>query len=145
VLGPFRADDTRSGAIEIRPSADGPVTTVLLHRTGSGNAWWVVGAGSDDIVVDDPEAGDPVTGTLHLVGRARAFEGNVTVALWRHGDDEPILVSAVTGRGDGVLGDFDETFDVAGGATGPGFVLLTAPSAEDGSAWTVTALPLRIG
>jgi hypothetical protein len=145
LFGDFRAGDGRSGEIEVRPASTGPITTVLLRQVGSDDSWSVIGAVSDDIVVDRPVAGASVSGELQLDGRALAFEGQVDVVLLLHGEDEPAVEGFVTGRGDGVLGEFSKRFPLPGGASGPGVLLLIAPSAEDGSAWAVTALPIQVG
>ena len=144
LIGEFRAGDGRSGEIEIRPSATGPVTVVLLRQVTADDSWWVIGAVTDDIDLDTPRTGDVIEGSLQLSGRARAFEGHVTITVHRHGDDEPIAQSFVTGRGDGVLGPFEKQLDVYPPTPGPGLVLLVAPSAEDGSAWAVTAVPISL-
>lgn len=144
VIGEFRSGDSRSGEIEVRPSADGPVTTVLVRQVGSDDSWWVIGAVSGDIVLDQPSTGDTVGDSLRLVGRARAFEGTVDVDLYLHGSGAPIVNGFVTGRGDGELGEFDESFDVPATASGPAMLVLTSASAEDGSAWTVSAIPLTL-
>lgn len=144
-VGEFRAGDGRSGEIEIRPSDTGPVTTILLRQVAADESWWVIGAVSEDIVIDQPSTGQVVTGTMLVAGEARAFEGTVDVALFAHGQTEPLVTGFVTGRGDGELGAFEESFDVPASASGPGFLLLTSPNADDGAAWTVAAIPVEFG
>ncbi len=145
VLGEFQSGDARSGEIAVRPEPSGPVTTVLLRQAGADDSWWVIGAHSDDIIIDQPRTGDRVAGSFEVSGRARAFEGHVDVALHRHGVDKPIVTGFVTGRGDGVLGEFDEMFDVPAGTTGSGVLVLTAAGGDDGTAWTVAAVPVNLG
>lgn len=143
-LGRFQAGDDRSGEVEVRPSPDGPITTVLLRQIED-DSWWVIGAVTEDIVVDQPTAGDRIGGVLRLTGRARAFEGRVDVSLVLLGDDGSVIDGVVIGSGDGELGEFTEDFDLPSGIEGRAVILLVAPSAEDGSAWAATALPIRIG
>lgn len=145
VLGEFQSGDARSGEIAVRPGPSGPVTTVLLRQVAGDESWWVIGAQSDDIVIDQPRTGDRIAGSLDVSGRARAFEGHVDVALHQHGVDKPVVTGFVTGRGDGVLGEFDEVFDVPAGTTGSGVLVLIAASGDDGTAWTVAAVPVSLG
>lgn len=140
VLGDFRAGDSRSGEVEIRPAPDGPVTTVLVRMLGDGT-WWVLGAATADVTLDSPAAGDVLMGTAELRGSALAFEGTVDVRILD--DTLATLASGVVTGGGDVARPFSAEFPMDGPASGHGTVLLTTASAENGSTWTATAV--RVG
>ncbi len=143
VLGELREGDARSGEIELQPSDDGPVSTVLVRQLGEDDSWWVIGMLNDDIVVDDPVGQQAVDHPLLLAGEARAFEGTVEVAVFADGSTEPLGEGFVTGSGGEDLGPFEGevAFDVPQG--GWGTVLFFTTSAEDGSVLVATAV--RVG
>jgi len=145
IIGEFQAGDSRSGEIQIQPNPSGPITTVLLRQIEDDDSWWVIGAITDDIIVEQPTARDRIGGVLRVTGQARAFEGTIDVTLQMLDTNDPIVTGFVTGRGDGELGDFTKDFDLPSGVEGRAVLLLTAPSAEDGSTWAATAIPIRIG
>lgn len=142
VIGPFVEGDSRSGEVEVRSFADGAPTTVLVRQLED-DAWWVLGATSDAIQLETPAARDAITSPQPLLGQAYAFEGTVVVRLYADGVQEPVAETFVTGRGDGVLGDFEGelTFTAPAGAT-HGVLVLLSSSAEDGS--TIDAQVLRV-
>ena len=145
-VGELQLGDSRSGEIAVRPTAEGgpgPVTTVAVRQI-SDDSWVVVTAYTETIQVVAPETGMPVSSPLALEGSAAAFEGHVDVALYALGQPTPIGTTFVTGRGDGVLGDFtgELTFEVPDGAT-HGVLVLSAPSAQDGTTWAATAIRVR--
>ncbi|MFN8052633.1 MAG: Gmad2 immunoglobulin-like domain-containing protein [Acidimicrobiales bacterium] len=144
VVGPFNAGDSRSGEVEVRPRADGPVTTVLVRQLAADTSWWVTGAVSGDIEVDQPQVLATVTSPLKLSGRARGFEGTWKVVLLADGTRTPLAQGVVTGRGDGVLGPFESelTFTRSGGW---GDVLFTTDSAENGQVWQAAVLRVQFG
>lgn len=143
VLGEFQAGDGRSGEIELRPRPTGPVSTILLRQVGSDDSWSVIAVVNENIVITQPAAGDVVANPMVLVGQARAFEGHVDVRLFAHGQTEPIATGFVTGRGDGVLGPFDSTLEWPPATQGPGILVLSTSSAEDGPLWDVAAIPIN--
>ena len=143
VLGEFQAGDGRSGEIELRPIPTGPVSTILLRQVSSDDSWSVIAVVNENIVITQPAAGEVVANPMVLVGQARAFEGHVDVRLFRHGQTDPIATGFVTGRGDGVLGSFDSTLDWPPATQGPGILVLSTSSAEDGSLWDVAAIPVN--
>ena len=118
--------------MEVRPRADGPVTTVLVRQLGDDGSWWVLGSATANIEVTEPAAlatvGDPVT----LKGKANAFEGTVDVDIRADGRDEPLAKGFVTGRM-GEMGPFDSTLSFPSPHDGYGAVVFRTLSAEDGS------------
>ena len=84
----------------------------MLLRQLEDDAWYVVGVSTDSIRLTTPAIGDTLTSPQPLEGQAYAYEGNVQVRLYADGVQEPIGQTHVTGRGDGVLGDFTGELDV---------------------------------
>ena len=144
VVGEFQAGDSRSGEIEVRPRADGPVTLVFVRQVASDDSWWVIGAVTESIEVDEPAQGQAIDDPLILKGRARAFEGTVDVRVFADGNADPLGTGFVTGSGDGTLGAFEgEVRFATTGSGGWGVVVLSTASGEDGSVWEATAV--RVG
>lgn len=133
VVGEFQAGDSRSGEVEVRGFADGAPTVVLVRQLED-DAWWVLGSTTDAIRLETPAARATITSPQPLLGMAYAFEGTVSVRLFVDGTQEPIATTFVTGRGDGVLGDFEGELEFADttGAT-HGVLVLTSDSGEDGA------------
>ena len=105
MLGEFQQGDARSGEIELRSFAEGAPSVVLLRQLED-DAWYVIGVTTDSIRLTTPAIGDTLASPQPLEGQAYAYEGNVLVRLFADGVQEPIGQTNVTGRGDGVLGDF---------------------------------------
>lgn len=142
ILGGFAQGDNRSGEVEVRGFAQGNPTTVLVRQLED-DTWFVIGASVESIRLDIPAQGTTITSPQPLEGAATAFEGHVAVRLFVDGVAEPIAETFVTGRGDGVLGDFSGElgFDLPAGAK-HGMLVLFEPSAKDGS--TVAATVIRV-
>lgn len=142
LFGDFDGDQ-RSGEVAVRaPEGSAGDTLVVVQRLGDDGLWWVIDAAADDIVVDQPIAGDLVASPLTLDGQARAFEGTVQVALWVDGRTQPIAETFVTGSGDPELGPFSGTLPFDARGAGRGIVLFRSESPEDGS--TVAATAVRV-
>jgi hypothetical protein len=109
LVGDFAQGDSRSGEVEVRSSPRGAVTTVLVRQLGAESTWWVIGAATENIEVDDPQSGSAIDDPLQLSGRARAFEGTVQVAVFADGDTEPLGEGFVTGSGGEELGPFSDS------------------------------------
>ncbi|HRA34873.1 MAG TPA: Gmad2 immunoglobulin-like domain-containing protein, partial [Acidimicrobiales bacterium] len=140
VYGEFQGGDSRSGEVEVRAQADGPVTTLAVRQMSDDN-WYVLAALTDQIDVTAPAPGTAIDNPLQVAGQAQAFEGTVRVVVYGRGVAEPLGEGFVTGSG-GEMGPFsgDITWDNPGG--GWGFVLFVIDSAEDGSPWQAAALPV---
>lgn len=142
-VGELQEGDSRSGEVVVRGETEtgrGPDTTVAVRRI-SDDSWVVVTAFTESIQLVAPEAGMPVGSPLELEGSAYAFEGQVDVALYADGEAAPIATTFVTGRGDGVPGEFTGQleFEVPEGAT-HGVLVLSEPSAQDGTTWRAIAI-----
>lgn len=142
VMGELAQGDSRSGEVEVRGFAEGRPTVVLVRQLED-DTWFVIGAVVESIRLDVPEQGATLTSPQALEGAAMAFEGHVAVRLYVDGDPEPVAETFVTGRGDGVMGDFagELVFDVPDGVA-HGVLVLFEPSAKDGS--TIAATVIRV-
>ena len=138
----FMAGDSRSGEVEIRSFETGPATVVFVRQLTDDDSWWILGAASENITIDEPEALAEVTSPLTVSGTALAFEGTVDVQLRADGNGEPIFEGFVTGSGGPEPGPYSETFEFTSpGETGGALVMLSL-SSEDGS--TLEASAMRI-
>ncbi|MGB5755532.1 MAG: Gmad2 immunoglobulin-like domain-containing protein [Acidimicrobiales bacterium] len=142
LIGEFQQGDSRSGEVEIRPTADGPVTTVLVRLLGSDDSWWVLGSVNEDIVIDEPDALDRIDSPLTVTGSAMAFEGVVGLELRADGDRDPLIDGFVMGGGTSVE-PFDKSFTWTNPGTGSGALILMTSSAEDGRPWAASVLRVR--
>jgi hypothetical protein len=143
VVGAFQQGDTRSGEVEIRPTATGPVTTVLVRQLTADDAWFVLGAATANIDVTGPQAGTEIASPVHVTGRAHTFEGNVVVEVRQDGSAGPLGAGVVTGGGDAMHPfEGDIPFETAGSPYGA--VVFFTESAEDGQVWEAAALPVRL-
>lgn len=146
VVGEFQAGDSRSGEVPLRPRADGPVTTVLVRQLED-DTWFVLGAVTDDIRLDVPEARTDIDCPAHLTGEALAFEGVVQVAIRDDVSDEPIGTGFVQGGG-GPSAPFDGMVDcdLSGLDDGVqyGSIILTTEGGEDGRIWQVAVVRVAL-
>jgi hypothetical protein len=143
VVGEFQSGDAKSGEVPIRPTANGPQTTVLVRQL-EGDSWWVLGAATADISVDAPETGARVSAPLSVTGRALAFEGTVQVQLRADDVTDPIATTVVTGGGD-VARPFDGTLTFDAPSAANGALVLYTTGAEDGRVWQATVLRVTFG
>ena len=142
IASEFMAGDSRSGEVEIRSVDTGPATVVFVRQLTDDDSWWILGAASENITIDEPEALAEVTSPLTVSGTALAFEGTVDVQLRADGNGEPIFEGFVTGSGGPEPGPYSETFEFTSpGETGGALVMLSL-SSEDGS--TLEASAMRI-
>jgi hypothetical protein len=138
----FRQGDSRSGEVGVRPIENGPETILLLRQLGADDTWWVLGAVSENIVVEEPEANEVLTSPVTLRGQARAFEGTVNVDLWTDRADEPLVETFVTGGGD-QMRPFEGTLTFDQPETRFGSLILRAYDADTGGVWEATVLRVR--
>ncbi len=141
VYGEFMQGDSRSGELEVRPVADGAVTTVLLRQLSDGK-WYAIGATSSEIQLDMPAAGARISEPAELSGSSRAFEATVNVEVRAHGTVEPLGTGIVMGGSGPDLAPFSGSIQWENPGTGTGVLLLFELSAKDGSMWTAAAVPV---
>jgi hypothetical protein len=143
VAGEFRQGDNRSGEVDLRPKIDGPVTTVLVRQMSDGH-WYAIGASSDDLGLQKPNAGATISSPLAVSGLSRAFEGTILASVHAQADRVPLARRPLMGGGS-ELGPFSGTltFDAPDdGASGA--IMLTTESAEDGRVWQATVVPVQL-
>ena len=139
IVGEYRAGDARSGEVEVRPTATGPATTVLVRMLTGADTWSVLGATTADIEVTAPEAGAPITSPVRVAGRALAFEGNVNVEVREDGRTAAIGSGFVTGGGD-QLRPFTGSISFTKPTAPRGALVFLTRSAKDGTVWQAAAL-----
>lgn len=91
VYSEFREGDSRSGEVEVRPSDDGPTTTILLRQYDG--TWWVLGSVAEAVEVDQPSFKD-ATSPLEVTGEAAAPTGTLEIELWTDAADEPLAMTS---------------------------------------------------
>jgi hypothetical protein len=143
VLGKFQQGDSRSGEVEVRPRVSGPVTTVLVRQLGDDMSWWVLGAATPGIEVDQPATGDEVVSPVTVAGRAWAFEGTVEVEVRADGRSDAVGAGFVTGGGD-MLRPFRGEIAFSTASSTYGALVLFTRSAENGEVWTAAAMRVRL-
>ncbi len=128
------------------PIADPQPTMSVFLMSGDADGdlgpWTVVGATSPNIVVTAPTTLQTISSPTALRGQATAFEGTVGVEVredptvegtdFEMADGRVLGTSFVTGRGDGILGDFagEVAFDPP--TRSAGAVIFQERSAADG-------------
>lgn len=142
-VGSFRQGDSRSGEVDVRPFADGPVTTVFVRRLGTDDAWWVIGAATTNIAVTEPTALATIASPVALAGTSTAFEATVQVQVRVDGRPEPIAEGFVMGGANGELGPFQSSLAFPPPGTGAGAVVFFTVSSEDGSILEAAVVRVR--
>jgi hypothetical protein len=140
VVGEFMAGDARSGEVEIRPTRDGPVTTVFVRLLGTTGAWFVLGAATGAIQIEAPEALAAISSPVRLQGRSTAFEANVQTELRVDGVRKPIAEGYVMGGSMGEMGPFDGTLAFPNPSAPSGALILSTYSMENGNIWEASVL-----
>jgi hypothetical protein len=143
VTGPYRAGDSRSGEVDVRPKAVGPTTTVLVRQLDSSGDWWVIGSATNDIQLASPTALDTVASPAHLTGTSTAFEAQVSVRIYADGTDAPIAQSYFMGGSMGEMGPFDTYVDYPDPHASTGTIVLYTVSMENGTTLEASAIRVR--
>jgi hypothetical protein len=128
VLGEFLQGDSRSGEVEIRPFANGPVSTVFVRQLADDN-WWILGSATTNIQATAPAALAAITSPVTLAGTSTAFEAQVNVEIREDGNAQALGSGFVMGGGNGDFGPFQST------------LTFNAPSQEFGSVFFFTVSP----
>ena len=143
VVGTFAQGDTRSGEVPVRPTANGPVTTVLVRQLSGEQTWSVLGAATEGIELTEPAPSALLRSPVTLRGSALAFEGHVDVQVREDGRATPLGEGFVTGGGD-VARPFTGTVRFSAPTTAYGSLVLLTRSAEDGSVWQASVQRARL-
>jgi hypothetical protein len=140
IAGDFQQGDGRSGEVEIRATDGGAVTTVFVRQLTGDDRWWVLGAASANIVVDEPEALAVIESPLLVAGQGRAFEGVIEIQVRADGRQDPAGSGTVLASGDEDFRPFEGS--IAWSATGAerGAVVFLSRSGADGSVWEASVL-----
>lgn len=123
---------------------DGPSTTVSLTLDPATGTWWVTGAATPNILVNDPLPGSVVSSPVALRGSAVAFEGTVDVQVRADAAAAPAGAGFVTGGGT-ALAPFDGQVEFTPGSATAGSIVFRTLSAEDGSVEQATVVRVRFG
>lgn len=142
LVGEFMQGDARSGEVEVRPTARGPVTTVFVRQLGADGSWWVLGSATTNVTLTTPAAGARITSPVTVRGAALAFEGNVGVEVRADGRPRPVGTGTVTAGGDEVR-PFEGRITFTSPGEGHGSLLLLTHSGEDGRVWQAATLRVR--
>ena len=132
VVGELRQGDSRSGEIDVRSTATGPATTVLVRQLGADDSWWVIGAGTENIQVNEPAGMARVSSPVTLDGISTAFEATVQVEVREDGNAEPLARGFVMGGANGELGPFHSTLEFSEPSSAFGTIFFFTTSSEDG-------------
>lgn len=138
------ADDR--AVVRVRPkSASHAVTVVSLQRFGGAHGpWSVTGATTENIELDVPSGGAPVTSPVHVAGRSIAFEAVVHVEVRGDGQTFGQSLAATTVMGGGTeVAPFRGDVAFTTPATTGGAIVLYTDSAEDGSIVEATVVRVR--
>lgn len=144
VAGDYRAGDSRSGELPVTDREGGPETTILLRQMED-DTWYVLGSVTEDITVDQPQSGDPISSPFETTGSALAFEGTVNVLVRTLDDPTPLGEGFVTGHGVPPAGPFEGSIEFeAPSEDVPGIIIYLEYSAEDGHVRKATSIPVRL-
>src|SRR5205814_2003474 len=83
--------------VEIFPRAGATTRTVVSVVRQPNGSWVVVGAATDEIIVEQPHPGDPVTTPLTVSGRSIAFEAQLGLELRRLGSTTAAATATALG------------------------------------------------
>ncbi|MGK2929246.1 MAG: Gmad2 immunoglobulin-like domain-containing protein [Acidimicrobiales bacterium] len=144
VVGEYRAGDSRSGELPVTDREGGPETTILVRQMED-DTWYVLGSVTEDITVDQPQRGDPISSPFETTGSALAFEGHVSVVVRALDDPTPLGEGFVTGNGVPPAGPFEGSIEFeAPPEEVPGIVIYLEYSAQDGHVRKATSIPVRL-
>ena len=145
VVGTFQQGDSRSGEVEVRADAKGPVTTVLVRQLTPDDSWWVLGAATPNLVLESPAPLAKIASPVTLSGRSTAFEGTVNVQVNQDGTLTPLKEDFVTGGANGQMGPFSKAVDFPTPTATGGAIVLRTLSAENGHVWEASVVRVAFG
>lgn len=140
VIEAFQGGDSRSGEVPIRPTADGPVTTVFVRQVGSDDSWWVIGAATEALQLESPEVLDAISSPVTLTGQSTAFEAVVNVEIREDGTLEPLAEDTLMGGSMGEFGPFSGAIEFPEPTAAGGAIVLMTLSPENGQVWEAGVL-----
>lgn len=142
-VGTFRLYSAGSGTVGIRPTDNGPLTTVTVRQRPLDRSWWVLGASTDDLVLGLPTAGATVSSPLRIEGVSTAYEATFTAQLREDGARSPLASQPVMGGANGEMGPFADRIRYDRTDSTRGALVLAIDSMEDESTWAATVVRVR--
>lgn len=142
-VGPFRRTGPHAGAVSVRSSARGPVTTLALGQLGGEATWSILGATGTDLTIASPRRLSVVRSPLAVAGTSTAFEGVATLELRGDGLRAPLATTTVHGGSMGVVGRYRGVLRFARPRVAGGALELLTRSAKDGSIVAATVVRVR--
>lgn len=141
VVGEMQQGDSRSGEVEVRPVADGPVTTIGVRQM-SDDRFYVLFAGTSEVELVSPTAGSAIDHPLQVEGWGRGFEGQIAIRVHDRVTGDVLGEGFVTGSAGEEYEPFtgEISWDNPGG--GWGAVVAAVAGGADGTTWAATALPV---
>ena len=140
VIGEFQGGDSRSGEVAIRPTSDGPVTTVFVRMVTSDDSWWVLGAATANLQLESPDALAAISSPVTLSGQSTAFEATVNVEIRQDDTTDPLAEDIVMGGSMGEMGPFSKAISYDAPQAKAGAIILKTLSAKDGTVWEAGVL-----
>lgn len=140
VIGEFQGGDSRSGEVAVRPTSDGPVTTVFVRMVTSDDSWWVLGAATANLQLESPDALAAISSPVTLSGQSTAFEATVNVEIRQDDTTDPLAEDFVMGGSMGEMGPFSKAINFDTPRASAGAIILKTLSAEDGTIWEAGVL-----
>lgn len=154
VLGDFAGGDSRSGEITVFSPGDTDAAApserglLGLRMIGPSDGWFIIGAGSEGVLIESPDTLDRVSaGPLVVTGRGRGFEGTVVVTAFRAGDADDVLDQVITSGGAReMLEQYSVTLDLSDVEPGDVVALLVrGDTGLDGDPGEFASIPIVIG
>lgn len=145
-LSPFKAGDSRSGEVDVRPKPGaGPTTTVLVRQLTASDAWYVIGSASPNLRLTTPLAGATITSPVSLRGESTAFEATIQVGVREDGQtgEQYLGKTHTMGGSMGEMGPFSVSLQFEAAQQDLGAVVLWVYSAEDGAVSEATVTRIR--
>lgn len=139
----FQPGDTRSGEVAIRPSATGPVTTVMVRQVDSSDTWWVIGATTTNLQIESPSALTTITSPVTVSGQSTAFEGTINLEVREDGRLDPLAEGHTEGGSMGVMGPFSTSLTLAESGAEGGAIIVKTMSAKDGNIAEASVIRIR--
>ena len=141
VIGEYQQGDSRSGEFEVRPLADGPVTTVAVRQM-SDDRFYVLFAATSEVELTAPTSWSAIDHPLQVEGRGRGFEGRIRIAVFDRVAGTELGSGFVTGGGSGQLEPFTGEIAWNNPGGGWGVVMASVNGGEQGTTWAATVIPV---
>ncbi len=118
---------------------------MVLVRQLEDDTWYVIGVTTDSIRLTTPRSATRSPRRSRSRARPTPSRATCRCGLYADGCRSPSATTFVTGRGDGVLGDFTGEIEFTNdtGAT-HGVLVLNGTSGEDGAPIEVSAIRVRL-